>query len=33
VAAVGPGADRVTGVIDQTDLFAVMTSGLDTGVE
>ena len=30
VAAVGPQADRVTGVIDQTDLFALMTSGLDT---
>ncbi|WP_207084259.1 alkaline phosphatase [Nocardioides sp. S5] len=33
VAAVGPQADRVTGVIDQTDLFALMTSGLDTGGE
>ncbi|CAB4931964.1 unannotated protein [freshwater metagenome] len=33
VAAVGPQADRVTGVIDQTDLFALMTSGLDTGEE
>ncbi len=29
VAAVGPGAERVTGVIDQTDLFALMTSGLE----
>ncbi|RYC11248.1 hypothetical protein EUA94_09750 [Nocardioides zhouii] len=33
VAAVGPQADRVTGVIDQTDLFALMTSGLDAGGE
>ncbi len=33
VAAVGPQADRVTGVIDQTDLFALMTSGLDTDEE
>jgi alkaline phosphatase len=33
VAAVGPQADRITGVIDQTDLFAVMTTGLDTGGE
>ena len=33
VAAVGPQADRVTGVIDQTDLFALMTSGLDTAGE
>jgi alkaline phosphatase len=33
VAAIGPQADRVTGVIDQTELFAVMVSGLDTGGE
>ena len=33
VAAVGPQADRVAGVIDQTDLFALMTSGLDTDGE
>ena len=30
VAAIGPQADRVTGVIDQTELFVVMVSGLDT---
>ena len=29
VAAVGPGAERVSGVIDQTDLFTLMTSGLE----
>ncbi|HEV2797570.1 MAG TPA: alkaline phosphatase [Nocardioides sp.] len=29
VAAVGPGAERVTGVVDQTDLFALMTCGLE----